>query len=114
MLRLSVLFLAAVMLTDVTIAAGQSGFAGSLYAQYYPPGYGYAPLSSRPPCEAVTPGPLQGRPYRSDFGECRTGRCNRGRLRRSPRCSTPGFGAQCGRMLLRDDRLPSEIGSSRF
>ena len=60
MLRLSVLFLAAVMLTEVTIAAGQSGFAGSLYAQYYPPGYGYAPLSSRPPCEAVTPGPLQG------------------------------------------------------
>ena len=60
MLRLSVLLLAAVMLTDVTIAAGQSGFAGSLYAQYYPPGYGYAPLSSRPPCEAVTPGPLQG------------------------------------------------------
>jgi hypothetical protein len=42
-----------------------------------------------------------GRPYRGDFGQCRAGRCNRGRFRRSPRCSTPGFGAQCGRMLLK-------------
>jgi hypothetical protein len=55
-----------------------------------------------------------GRPYRGDFGECRTGCCNRGRIRRSPQCSTPGFGAQCGCMLLRDDRLPTEIGASAF
>src|SRR5204863_9595930 len=60
MLRLSVLFLAAVMLTGIIFAAGQPAFAGSLYAQYYPPGYGYAPPSSRPPCEAVTSGPLRG------------------------------------------------------
>jgi hypothetical protein len=33
--------------------------AGTVYAQYYPPGYGYPP-SYRPPCQAVTPGPLRG------------------------------------------------------
>jgi hypothetical protein len=60
MLRLSVLFLAAVMLTGVTFGTGQPASAGSLYAQYYPPGYGYPTPSSRPPCDAVTPGPLQG------------------------------------------------------
>jgi OmpA family protein len=60
MLRLSILFLAAVMLTGVTFGTGQPAFARSLYAQYYPPGYGYPPPSSRPPCYAVTPGPLQG------------------------------------------------------
>jgi hypothetical protein len=60
MLRFAVLFLAAVMLTGVIFAAGQPAFAGSLYAQYYPPGYGYPPPSSRPPCEAITPGPLRG------------------------------------------------------
>jgi hypothetical protein len=60
MLRLSVRFLAAVMLTGITFGTGQPAFAGSLYAQYYPPGYGYPPPSSRPPCYAVTPGPLQG------------------------------------------------------
>src|SRR5256885_12115978 len=60
MLRLSVLFLALVMLTGMVSAAGQPAFAGSLYAQYYPPGYGYPPPSSRPPCEAVTQGPLRG------------------------------------------------------
>src|SRR5436305_11999713 len=57
MLRLPVLFLAAAMLTAI-FAAGQPAFAGSLYAQYYQPGYGSP--SSRPPCEAVTPGPLRG------------------------------------------------------
>jgi Glycine-zipper domain len=60
MSRSSVLFLAGVMLTGGTIAAGQPAFAGSLYAQYYPPGYGYPLSSSRPPCYAVAPGPLQG------------------------------------------------------
>jgi hypothetical protein len=58
--RLSALFLAAAMLTGLYIAAETSAVADTLYAQYYPPsGYGYPP-SSRPPCEAVTPGPFQG------------------------------------------------------
>jgi len=48
------------MLTGLYIAAETSAVADTLYAQYYPPsGYGYPP-SSRPPCEAVTPGPFQG------------------------------------------------------
>ena len=59
MLRLSVLFIAAAALTGINAAAGTSAFADALYAQYYPPYYGYPP-SSRPPCYAVTPGPLQG------------------------------------------------------
>src|SRR5437763_17168655 len=54
MLRLSFLFLAAVMLTGVIFAAGQPALAGSLYAQYYP-----SP-SSPPPCEAETQGRLRG------------------------------------------------------
>ena len=60
MLRLFFLFLALVTLTGIDIAAGKSAFADALFAQYYPPGYGYPPPSSRPPCSAVTPGPLQG------------------------------------------------------
>lgn len=60
MLRLSVFFLAAATLTSVNIAAGASAIADTRYAQYYPPHYGYPPPSYRPPCYAVTPGPLQG------------------------------------------------------
>ncbi len=60
MLRLSALFLVAAAATGIGIAAGTSAVADSRYAQYYPPpGYGYQP-SSRPPCQAVTPGPFQG------------------------------------------------------
>jgi Glycine-zipper domain len=59
MLRLSALFLAAATATAIGIAAGTSVVADSRYAQYYPPPYGYPP-SSRPPCQAVTPGPFQG------------------------------------------------------
>jgi hypothetical protein len=62
MLRLPILFLAVVALTGINIAAGKCAFADILYAQYYPspPGYGYPPPSSRPPCYAVTPGPFRG------------------------------------------------------
>jgi hypothetical protein len=60
MLRLSVLFLAA-SLTGINIAAGTSAIADTRYAQYYPPPhYHYPPPGYRPPCYAVTPGPLQG------------------------------------------------------
>ena len=60
MLRLSALLLAAAAAAGIGIAAGTSAVADSRYAQYYPPpGYGYPP-SSRPPCQAVTPGPFQG------------------------------------------------------
>jgi hypothetical protein len=60
MLRLSVLFLAAATLTAINIGAGTSAVADTLYAQYYPPHYGYPPPGYRPPCNAVTPGPFQG------------------------------------------------------
>jgi OmpA family protein len=61
MLRFSVFFLIAAILTGITIATGRSTFAGTLYAQYYPPppGYGYPP-GSPPPCQTVTPGPFRG------------------------------------------------------
>jgi hypothetical protein len=60
MLRLSVLFLAAI-LTDINMVAGTSAIADTRYAQYYPPPhYGYSPPGYRPPCNAVTPGPFQG------------------------------------------------------
>jgi len=59
MLRLSALFLVAATATAIGISAGTSAVADSRYAQYYPPpGYG-CPSSSRPPCQAVTPGPFQ-------------------------------------------------------
>lgn len=58
--RLSVLFLAAAMLTGTSFAGSDAACAGTLYAQYYgAPGYHYPP-GSPPPCQAVTPGPLQG------------------------------------------------------
>ena len=59
--RISVLLLAAAALTAIDFAAAsQSPLAEPSYAQYYPPpSYGYPP-SSRPPCQAVTPGPFQG------------------------------------------------------
>jgi Glycine-zipper domain len=60
MSRLSVLFLAAATLTGINIAAEKSASAYTLYAQYYPPSYSYPPPGYRPPCNAVTPGPLQG------------------------------------------------------
>ena len=61
MLRFSVLFLAAAALTSINIAAGRSAIADTRYAQYYaPPRHGYPPPGYRPPCNAVTPGPLQG------------------------------------------------------
>src|SRR5712672_3171269 len=60
MSRLSVLFLAAAALTGINIAAEESASAYTLYAQYYPPGYSSPPPGYRPPCNAVTPGPLQG------------------------------------------------------
>jgi OmpA family protein len=60
MLRLSVLLLAAATLTGVNIAAGTPAVADTLYAQYYPPGYGSPPPGYRPPCSAVTSGPLRG------------------------------------------------------
>jgi|SRR5215471_11378569 len=42
-------------------AAVSAAPAGTVYAQYYPPGYGYPPPPGyRPPCQAVTPGPLRG------------------------------------------------------
>ena len=48
---------------QILVCAATLTFAGIpaiAFAQYYPPpGYGYPP-SSRPPCEAVTPGPFQG------------------------------------------------------
>ena len=105
MLRYSVLFLASVALTSVP--AGESAFAGTLYAQYYPPpppGYGSPPAV--PSRYART---LSGRGTgsrrrctdRGDFGQCRARRRNRSRLRRSSRCGTPRFGPQRGRMLLR-------------
>jgi len=56
MLRLSVLLQAAATLTSINIAAGTSAIADTRYAQYYQPPPGY----SRPPCNAVTPGPFQG------------------------------------------------------
>ena len=103
--RLSALFLAVAMLTGLYIAAETSAVADTLYAQYYPPsGYGYPP-SSRPPCEAVTPGPFQGAARGAAGGALigaisgNAGR-NRGRLRRSPQWSTSGLGPQRGRMLL--------------
>ena len=55
MLRLSVLFLAAATLIGIGAATEKSAFADTLYAQYNQPPPGY-----RPPCNAVTPGPLQG------------------------------------------------------
>src|SRR6202521_4093322 len=59
MARLSAFFLAAAV-AGIGITAGTSAVADSRYAQYYPPpGYGYPP-GSRPPCQAVTPGPFQG------------------------------------------------------
>jgi hypothetical protein len=59
--RLFVFLLAIAALTAIDFAAAsQSAVADTLYAQYYPPpGHGYPP-SSRPPCQAVTPGPFQG------------------------------------------------------
>ena len=61
MSRFSLIFFAALTLIGVTSPTGTSAFADILYAQYYPPpGYGYPPPSSPPPCSAVTPGPLQG------------------------------------------------------
>jgi hypothetical protein len=60
MLRVSVLFIAGASLTGIDAAAEKSAFADALYAQYYPPHYGYPPPGYRPPCYAVTPGPLQG------------------------------------------------------
>ncbi len=58
--RLPVFYLAVAMLTGINLAAQNSVFGGTLYAQYYPPpGYGHPP-TSRPPCQAVTPGPFQG------------------------------------------------------
>ena len=60
MLRVSVLFIAAASLTGIDAAAEKSAFADALYAQYYPPHYGYPSPGYRPPCYAVTPGPLQG------------------------------------------------------
>src|ERR1700730_5387475 len=60
MLRVFVLFIAAASLTGIDAAAEKSAFADALYAQYYPPHYGYPPPGYRPPCYAVTPGPLQG------------------------------------------------------
>jgi hypothetical protein len=59
MLRLSVFFMAAATLIGINVA-GTSAVADTLYAQYYPPGYGYPPPGYRPPCNAVTPGPFQG------------------------------------------------------
>jgi hypothetical protein len=61
MSRLSVLFLAAATLTGINIAAEKSASAYTLYAQYYPPGYSSPPPGYRPPCNAVTPGPLRAR-----------------------------------------------------
>ena len=53
MLRLSIVLLCVATLVFLNLAA-------AAFAQYYPPsGYGYPP-GSRPPCEAVMPGPLQG------------------------------------------------------
>jgi Glycine-zipper domain len=61
MSRFSPVFLAALTLIGVATPTGTSAFADILYAQYYPPpGYGYPPSGSPPPCSAVTPGPLQG------------------------------------------------------
>jgi hypothetical protein len=60
MLRLSVFFLAAATLASINIAGGTSAVADTQYAQYYQPGYRYSPPGYRPPCNAVTPGPLQG------------------------------------------------------
>ena len=60
MLRLSALFLVAATLTGINVAAEKSAYAHTLYAQYYPPGYGHPSPGYRPPCNAVTPGPLQG------------------------------------------------------
>jgi len=40
-------------------AAVSAAPAGAVYAQSYPPGDGYPP-SNRPPCQAVTSGPLRG------------------------------------------------------
>ena len=50
-MRLPILLLSAATLTFINISE-------VAHAQYYapPPNYGY----SRPPCQAVTPGPLQG------------------------------------------------------
>lgn len=62
MLRFSILCSATLISVGVTAAVGVSVPADPLYAQYYAPpsGYGYPAPGSRPPCNAVTPGPFQG------------------------------------------------------
>jgi hypothetical protein len=61
MVRVFVLLVAGSTLAGVNFIAAKSAIADLLYAQnYYAPQAGYPPSSSRPPCYAVTPGPLQG------------------------------------------------------
>lgn len=107
--RLSVFFLAAATLTSFNIAAGTSAIAETRYAQYYPQQhYGYPPPGYRPPCNAVTPGPFQGRDaarrealLSARFRVMPGAAPQSGRLRRSPQRGTARFGPQCGRLLLR-------------
>jgi hypothetical protein len=60
MVRIFVLLLAGSAAAGVNFITAKSVSADPQYAQNYyapPPGY---PASSRPPCQAVTPGPFQG------------------------------------------------------